>query len=180
MQPGVSAPSNCCFRLHHVMLISVQQTDTSFFQAKQADCWLRQQWQTCRQTAAFFDFSPVTCVLLKLLSKTGIWGWMIGNGPGNLLFMSHWAESEGIDSKNLVLWEKKRRAGERRSNALWVKPCWKVEIEEISKMFPSGPIFTNLNHFRQNIWRLSSVQFHFWYLFRTSWTQPTAEEGITI
>ena len=74
----------------------------------------------CRQTAAFFDFSPVTCVLLKLLSKTGIWGWMIGNGPGNLLFMSHWAESEGIDSKNLVLWEKKRRAGERRSNCLFI------------------------------------------------------------
>ena len=66
------------------------------------------------------------------------------------------------------------------ANALWVKHCWKVEIEELTKMFPSGPIFMNLNYFRQNIWRLSSVQFHFWYIFGTSWTQPTAGEGFTI
>ena len=64
--------------------------------------------------------------------------------------------------------------------ALWVKPCWKVEIEEFSKMFPSGPIFMNLNYFRQNIWRLSSVQFHFWCIFGTSWTHLTAEEEFTI
>ena len=48
--------------------------------------------------------------------------------------------------------------------ALWVKPCWKVEIGEFTKMFPSGPIFMNLNYFRQNIWRFSTVQFHFWYI----------------
>ena len=47
-------------------------------------------------------------------------------------------------------------------------------------MIPTGPIFLNLNYFRQNIWRLSSVQFHFWYIFRTSWTQLTAAEGFTI
>ena len=50
------------------------------------------------------------------------------------------------------------------SNALWVKLCWKVVIGKFTKMIPSGPIFLNLNYFRQNIWRLSSVQFHFWYI----------------
>ena len=49
-------------------------------------------------------------------------------------------------------------------NALWVKLCWKVVIGEFTRMFPSGPIFMNLNYFRQNIWRLSSVQFHFWFV----------------
>ena len=64
--------------------------------------------------------------------------------------------------------------------ALWVKPCWKMEIEEFTKFFPSGPTFMNLNYFRQNIWRLSSVQFHFWCIFGTSWTHLTAEEEFTI
>ena len=64
--------------------------------------------------------------------------------------------------------------------ALWVKLCWKVVIGGFIKMIPSGPIFPNLNYFRQNIWRLSSVQFHFWHIFGTSWTQPTAAEGFTI
>ena len=41
--------------------------------------------------------------------------------------------------------------------ALWVNSCLKVEIEEFARMFPSGPIFMNLNYFRQNIWTLSSV-----------------------
>ena len=64
--------------------------------------------------------------------------------------------------------------------ALWVKPCWKVDIEEFSNMFPSGPIFMYPIYFRQNIWRFSSVQFHFCYIFGTSWTQPNAEERLTI
>ena len=51
------------------------------------------------------------------------------------------------------------------NTALWVKPCWKVEIGEFTKMSPSGPIFMNLNYFRHNIWRFSSVQFHFWYMW---------------
>ena len=45
----------------------------------------------------------------------------------------------------------------RSINALWVNFCLKVEIEEFARMFPSGPIFMNLNYFRQNIWTLSSV-----------------------
>ena len=72
------------------------------------------------------------------------------------------------------------RSKPKLANALWVKPCWKVELEEFTKIFLSGPIFMNLNYFRQNIWRLSSVQFHFWYVFGTSRTQPTAEEGFRI
>ena len=52
----------------------------------------------------------------------------------------------------------------RASTALWVKPCLKVEIEEFTKKIPSGPIFMNLNYFRHNIWRFSSIQFHFWYI----------------
>ena len=63
------------------------------------------------------------------------------------------------------------------SNALWVKLCWKVVLGGFTKMIPSGPIFLNLNYFRKNIWRLSSVQFHFWYIFGTSWTQPKAAEA---
>ena len=66
------------------------------------------------------------------------------------------------------------------ANALWVKLCWKVVIGGFTKMIPSGPIFLNLNYFRHNIWRLSSVQFHFWYIFGTSWSQLTAEEGFTM
>ena len=65
-------------------------------------------------------------------------------------------------------------------SALWVKLCWRVVIGGFTKMIPSGPIFRNLNYFRQNIWRLSSVQFHFWYIFGTSWTQPTTAEAFTI
>ena len=49
-------------------------------------------------------------------------------------------------------------------NALWVKLCWKVVIGGFAKMISSGPIFFNLIYFRQNIWRLSSVQFHFWFM----------------
>ena len=64
--------------------------------------------------------------------------------------------------------------------ALWVKLCWNVVIGGFTKMIPTGPIFLNLNYFRQNIWRFSSVQFHFWHIFGTSWTQPTAAEGFTI
>ena len=67
------------------------------------------------------------------------------------------------------------------TNALWVKLCWKVVIGDFTKMISSGPIFLNLNYFRQNIWRLSSVQFLFWYIYLgTSWIQSTAEEGFTI
>ena len=41
-------------------------------------------------------------------------------------------------------------------------------------MFPPGPIFMNPNY------RILEVQFHFWYILGTSWTQPTAEEGFTL
>ena len=63
-------------------------------------------------------------------------------------------------------------------NTLWVKLCWKVVIGGFTKMISLGPIFLNLK--RQIIWRSSSVQFHFWHIFGTSWTQPTAAEAFTI
>ena len=66
------------------------------------------------------------------------------------------------------------------TNALWVKLCWRVVIGGFTKMIPSGSIFLNLNYFIKNVWRSSSVQFHFWHIFGTSWTQPTAAEGFTI
>ena len=33
------------------------------------------------------------------------------------------------------------------------------------ELFSFAPIFLRSNYFRQNIWGLSSAQFHFWYIF---------------
>ena len=51
--------------------------------------------------------------------------------------------------KHLIWWGVCGKwGGKFGHSALWVKPCWKVDIEEFTKMFPSGPIFMNLNYFR--------------------------------
>ena len=34
------------------------------------------------------------------------------------------------------------------------------------ELFSFAPIFLRSNYFRQNIWGLSSAQFHFWYIFK--------------
>ena len=50
-------------------------------------------------------------------------------------------------------------------NALCSFPLVKMEIRDSSQISTTAPIFSGYNYFRQNIWRLASVQFHFWYIF---------------
>ena len=47
------------------------------------------------------------------------------------------------------------------TNALCSYPLIKVEIGDSSKFSTTAPIFSRYNYFRQTIWRLASVQFHF-------------------
>ena len=66
-------------------------------------------------------------------------------------------------------------------SALCGYPLLKLEIRDSCQISTAAAIFFHYNYFRQTIWRLASVQFHFWYIYLgTSWTQPTAEEGFTI
>ena len=64
--------------------------------------------------------------------------------------------------------------------ALWDKPCWKVEIWGTFQDVSFRPHFYESQLFQTNNLRLSSVQFHSWNIFRTSWTQPTTEEEFAI
>ena len=48
------------------------------------------------------------------------------------------------------------------SNPLCGYPLVKVPVE---KMCSFAPILLRFDYFRQNIWRLSCAQFHFWYIF---------------
>ena len=66
------------------------------------------------------------------------------------------------------------------SIALWVKPCWKVEIEELPKCFPQAPFLCG-SIISDEIFGdcpLSSFTFDIYLV--TSWTQSTAEGGFTI
>ena len=49
--------------------------------------------------------------------------------------------------------------------ALWRKLFRKWEIGKFTKIITSPLIFSQYDYFRENIWRLSSVQFHFCYIF---------------
>ena len=50
-------------------------------------------------------------------------------------------------------------------NALCSYPLVKMEIGDSSQISTTAPIFSQYDYFRQTIWRLASVQFHFWYIF---------------
>ena len=47
------------------------------------------------------------------------------------------------------------------SNALCSYPLVKMEIGDSSQISTTAPIFSQYDYFRQTIWRLASVQFHF-------------------
>ena len=55
--------------------------------------------------------------------------------------------------------------GMQRHIALCGYPLYKAALRKFSKMLSSAPIFLTSHYFRQNIWRLSSLQFHFLYIF---------------
>ena len=46
-------------------------------------------------------------------------------------------------------------------NALCSYPLVKMEIGDSSQISTTAPIFSQYDYFRQTIWRLASVQFHF-------------------
>ena len=56
----------------------------------------------------------------------------------------------------------------------------KMEISDSSQISTTAPILSGYNYFRKDIWRLASVQFNFWYIFGTSWSQSTADGWFTI
>ena len=47
------------------------------------------------------------------------------------------------------------------ANALCSYPLVKMEIGDSSQISTTAPIFSQYDYFRQTIWRLASVQFHF-------------------
>ena len=49
--------------------------------------------------------------------------------------------------------------------ALCSYPLVKMEIGDSWQISTTAPIFSQYDYFRQTIWRLASVQFHFWYIF---------------
>ena len=67
-----------------------------------------------------------------------------------------------LESKNMVLAELKSY---HLSTALCSYPLVKMEIGDSSQIFTTAAIFFQYDYFRQTIWRLASVQFHFWYIF---------------
>ena len=56
--------------------------------------------------------------------------------------------------KNIKIWA-------RWSTALCGYPLLKLEIRDSSQISITAAIFSQYNYFRQTIWRLASVQFHF-------------------
>ena len=53
----------------------------------------------------------------------------------------------------------------KKHSALCSYPLVNMEIGDSSQIYTTAPIFFHYNYFRQTIWRLASVQFHFWYIF---------------
>ena len=51
------------------------------------------------------------------------------------------------------------------SIALCGYPLLKLEIRDSCQISTTSAIFFHYNYFRQIIWKLASVQFHFWYIF---------------
>ena len=49
--------------------------------------------------------------------------------------------------------------------ALWCYPYVKLEIKNLSLITSTAPIFLQFNYFRENIWVIIWVQFHFLYIF---------------